>query len=465
MEPPAPKRIKIDDESQTEFLDLNDDCIREILSKLDLDSLCEMSLTCKRIQPLAVYQFQRKHADEDKWITVTYTRQSKRKQSAKFKPSSGEKYKNCFSSQCPNVRANCRVSDVSIIFEFLKKNCCANLIHLRLGQLRSQLLEKHGKLIEDQLNGLDGITIDGFSIKNDIYDGILKFCPNLKSLAVYTKTKSNVDWLRHSYPNLEHLDIEFCDNFHREQFIEFGAHFFHLNRQIRQIECSEINVILFVLRTIHPIEHLKLYFSNIMEFYYVFDDLYEFTLTESINSLEIVLPEEETTIQTITRLFHLKKLRAVHNVRFSTPGPALMALEHLQHLNRLSIEFNIIQDPSLITIANVSLLTNLAELDLKVMKLRRTQVVVPFMQIVQPLVMNLRKLSKITLPIERMCSIRCEDNDLIELHSIRTSVVNACPMEIHIQFEGNRKFEGTMPNIGASMGKSVVVKIFTYVGE
>lgn len=108
---PARKKIKTNEEEmKTTFSDLNDDCILEILKLLKLKDLCEMSLTCKRIQSLAGYQFHRLNLDSE-WVTVTYSRTIEQQKTTIVFKCSRIKYVNCFSSHIRNVRVQNGIAD------------------------------------------------------------------------------------------------------------------------------------------------------------------------------------------------------------------------------------------------------------------------------------------------------------------------------------------------------------------
>ena len=101
---------------KAEFLDLNDDCIESIFDRCSLDTLCSLSLTCKRINRLAKSYFNRKYTNHRMEITnelagptVNYS----------------ENYVKCFASKIRNIRIATRYlpSNRLRIFKFLKEKC------------------------------------------------------------------------------------------------------------------------------------------------------------------------------------------------------------------------------------------------------------------------------------------------------------------------------------------------------
>lgn len=80
---PAEKRAKLDhgkpstiSTRKTGILDMNDDCLLEILELLKLADLYSFGSTCARINRLAGDLFERKHSDE--WINISIKSEPKK---------------------------------------------------------------------------------------------------------------------------------------------------------------------------------------------------------------------------------------------------------------------------------------------------------------------------------------------------------------------------------------------------
>lgn len=64
------KKRKLDENNY--FTTLVDDCVYEILNWLNLDDLCAISRTCKKLRRLSAHEFQRKYPDKQICLTEKY---------------------------------------------------------------------------------------------------------------------------------------------------------------------------------------------------------------------------------------------------------------------------------------------------------------------------------------------------------------------------------------------------------
>lgn len=99
--------------------------------------------------------------------------------------------------------------------------------------------------IKPILNRLEGLKLQIVRINGDLYEMLLKYCPQLKHLNLLTNTTADMiigtsnEWLCRQYPTLEHIEIHtvhyafVVKNQQPLPYIVELQHFFQLNPQIR----------------------------------------------------------------------------------------------------------------------------------------------------------------------------------------------------------------------------------------
>lgn len=231
-----------------EFLDLNDDCIEVIFDRCSLDTLCSLSLTCKRINKLAKFYFNRKYTKHRMEIIDELTGPT---------VNCNENYVKCFASKIRNIRIATRYLHLNQlrIFKFLKENCCENLKELELDTvaLSYKRPEKYGSIIKDQLKSVETLSLINCS-SYDIYKGFLRYCTQLKHLIVKEDLHKSFDytWMNQKYPHLESLGFHLhrgISNKIDDQLEDNLESFIQLNPQIKNISTTELKLLMVINRS------------------------------------------------------------------------------------------------------------------------------------------------------------------------------------------------------------------------
>lgn len=187
---PQTKKIKLAEDHQYQFLDLNANCILSILEWLPLSDLCSISFTCKHLQSLAEREYHRKNPNES--ITVDIKRRSAFKGELKF-ANDEEKTKKYFGKVIPNVRFyeanNFRIIgvDVDLLYNFMKTDCCESLKSLSIHILSPVNIDKNihpDEYVEKQLKSVHSLTVEKLESVPAVWNSIVKYCVNLNTLTI-----------------------------------------------------------------------------------------------------------------------------------------------------------------------------------------------------------------------------------------------------------------------------------------
>lgn len=104
------------------FTALNEDCILEIFERLPLDELCAISRTCKKLQRLAEYQFNRSYSNlKAKRIII-------HEQNGVIGFKEKDKYVKCFGQYIENFAIAVWQKEMGAkLLQFMRSNCCKTI--------------------------------------------------------------------------------------------------------------------------------------------------------------------------------------------------------------------------------------------------------------------------------------------------------------------------------------------------
>lgn len=441
MEPSA-KRIKLEkvnDEAikanvmgiespfETEFLDMNDDCILAICEFIKLDDLYSMGSTCVRINELAGNCFQRKFPNE--WIDINY----KRNRAIVFEHPNENAQKN-FGKYFRSIRiTGGKPIALRNMFEFIESKCFKELNHLELNTFYGELGEEHGTLIASKLINLKSIKINEFHIDGDIYAGILQHCKNIESFAIHTILSNDTNWMVQSYPMLLHFDITLDDRFHRKELKRSIKEFANKNPQLQTIKCSQIDVIRLIVSSEIKVPCLKIKFETETELKHIYYDLKLACDNEKIDQLELFMPNKNISDWLPIQMCHLadlKPLSVLRNTHYSNERH-LLSMQHMINLRSLELKLGI-RDEEIVDLMTIfSKIPKLVELDL----LWAYFNVPSFYDLVLPIVRNSAKMTTLWLkPLScYMNAVIWDLSCVVHLNLVRTLVSGAVPLTIYIE--------------------------------
>lgn len=243
----GPKKRKL--EQIDHFTPMNDDCIFEILSWLNLDDLCVLSRTCKKLRDIAVREFQRKYSQGkvlcilEKELPLPLEAPTYYRTTVSVSPN--ESYVKCFGRYIRNVFVS--FSDRKLNLDL------AAFMQTHINQLTKKIEFSRGNcyINESFAEGiksiLENVECVVFSVchgnENNFYDEILKRCKQLKHLEINLNVRLNCAQLPlHEHPHLQSFKCSIPD----KRMIENLDKFLKLNSTVKQIACSFGNDLPFV---------------------------------------------------------------------------------------------------------------------------------------------------------------------------------------------------------------------------
>ncbi|XP_031626174.1 uncharacterized protein LOC116342627 [Contarinia nasturtii] len=202
------RSTRITRKSKTCFMDLNDDCIEEILRRLPAVELCKFTILSKRLKGLAEDMFKRLYSIK----TIT------------FKPTEtcatefGSKITRLFMKSFGSYMQQIQLIGTEDSSEkrmeqkmltSIGSNCGPNLQCINL--VRCDLNENTVRLLEKTLEFVPQITLDGCRLASasvDVYDLLLKKCHRLRTLnIIQCNTFDHGTWLRRRYSTLKTVQV------------------------------------------------------------------------------------------------------------------------------------------------------------------------------------------------------------------------------------------------------------------
>lgn len=421
--------------AQLVFLDMNDDCIEAVCSRLPLDDLCSFSLSCKRIHNLTNRYFNRRYQHLRMEIV---------------NESSGPRIRNatyvkCFHSNIRNIRITSAYWNLNPIdlFAFLRNRCCANLNELEFDTINFRANQSYGDQIHVQLANLTTISFINCTTF-DIYNGFLRYCDRIERLMVKEEKpiRMNCTWLLQKYSHLKSFVYYTSEHNHNVQPL---TKFFQLNGHIKNIGCFGTRTLLNVIANANiTLDYLRLRIEHATCFNAIFQRLQSMCQHKFIVRLKLDFgwyvrfsPEMANDLAT------LAESAAPANGGRTTLDGLSFAIKELQsasyhpimrkrfeHLNWLNLEVaqpiaNHIFD---VLIENVP---NVREIHFK--PFFSGKFIDDFRTCIGILAAKLRQLHSIA--IYQIDVSKIPSNSIIQMDNWRRQLCNACPLTIYLPDE------------------------------
>lgn len=176
------------EEPQTHIFKLNLDCCDEIFALLPLKDLHSLGETCKTMQQVTGSYFQDNYKSSKIWVKHDGFRL-------------GSDNLNGFSEFAERIWMDGGVDD----FQYAGAQCTDSVkeIFFDLFSLNEVKID----CIKGILSHVETVLLTDCIIPGDFFDSFLKFCPNIKRLAVLCFEGFQCQWLLRNYPKLEYLKL------------------------------------------------------------------------------------------------------------------------------------------------------------------------------------------------------------------------------------------------------------------
>lgn len=406
------------------LMDLDEDSIYEILSKMSPKDLASVSLTSKRLREMSFDTFRWNHCDTEA-IKIFANHHGIRLINNK------ESHLRNFGKFISNIII-CNYSiDMDAVAHFIKSKCSSNLKSIKL-QTNISLNSTSLEMITEQLNSIKSLNIAAIGVKSDLFNGLLKHCKNLEHLEIAQIGQYNTDWLHQQYSNLKSVSMHggHLDNNLDEDIIlvERIGEFFRLNSNITDIQCNRWWIARIALQNIKNIERLRIECEDGLESSNILVYFKKYCQHRFINCLEVCWSD----ILDVDALKELNSINPIHSLDVKLVDDYSMLILVLfssctkfSHLKKLKIE-GIDRSKDIQQFEDLSEnFPNLKQLHFK------TRTTLPFNRVVMPFVRYSSNLRKLILG----CPLRYEDDyiDSIALSELRIPLKNAQHMTIGIE--------------------------------
>lgn len=430
---PNTKKQKLEDQPALVLLDLNDDCIFQILWKLPKTDLCSMSFTCKRMQQLVFDHFPHQYTEE----RVTISNRGYIYFDIKEKL-----MKDNFTKCIPNVLIETFGSHVNLqhISDYVDAKCCPHFRELEL-DIEGLLKEVHVQSIRGRLQNLSTLIIASPHKRLDIHNVLLKYCENLEDLRLTLYSSFDYFWMLNKYPTIKKLTIELMAEEPTKLFNASATKFFELNPQIKSIRCVGIECqkewnlsIKTVLLNVMNIERLDLIPAHrniITNWIPIINQLVCYTKPNPIEWLHLRIGIQ-TKDDVCSALAELNTVQPVSELEYYFNGwpNELRMISQLTSVRRLNLECSydyVIGEELLNTLSKQ--LPNLQELELCL-----GDHIINFNWITMQFIRNSFKMKNLTLTSCRPNTLIYHPNDLIELNECRSLISGASAVVIQCEY-------------------------------
>lgn len=417
--------------NETEFMDMNDDCIRHILWKLHPTDLCSMSFTCERMQRLAFDHFT--HQYPSKKVTIAMDQAN----GPYIRNSDG--YIKYFAKCIRNIRIDSPGANVNMkrLFEFIKAECCADLRILELtiaGRLQAKMIA----VITEQLENLSTLHLDNPFSRYDIYEVLLRHCKKLQHLIIRSSSTFVSTWMRHSYPTLTRLTIDVSLETQIQEIVMHAKRFFQLNPQIKDFICTKVDIVKSVLANATKIEELTIRFTDCSQLQALFDTFKKPSQRNDIQTFKLSIGPQRMTSVDCNTLQNMNACRPIHSLScffmgLTNEGTFMTQFTFLEELY-LHIPTDYSKEEEMLTILSENL-SNLKDLRFNLNGRDRM-----FKDVAMKFVTNSIKLKFLNFVMCHINTFVFHANDLVALNE-RRALRCGMPIRIRMDYDNYENYE------------------------
>lgn len=221
---------------RTAILNLNDDCILEIFSRLPLLVLCEVRDTCQRLRSLADYYFSTMHKSLNFGCRTI--------KGARFKLFTQEETKNILLSFGHHIEALIIHADLFAakpdeVLQTLNDFCDnRQLDHLKL--IKFAFDERIVENCDRLFGSVTTLTIDKCYAEDDVFEKLLRKCTSMRHLELMRQCNIDGRCLAHTYPTMHGFSLINNNNFDPRLVHTFMVKNQHL-KALKLIGCNFID--------------------------------------------------------------------------------------------------------------------------------------------------------------------------------------------------------------------------------
>lgn len=315
------------DPSKRSLLDLNNDCIREILGILDTDEFCYLSMSHNRIKTIAEFVFV---ARRDKIISSL---NSKRRMQLVIRAFGH------LLTDFKIINTWYLYADYSSdLIQSLGRFCSGNLKTLHLDRiiLKDEAVEMCANLFAY----LEKLVLNNCSTQGTSFARVFQRARKLKSLKVYETSddKINCDFLMHHFPQLESVrltSLKHLQDSHLTTFIVKNPHV----RKLKVIQCDNISTSIYriISNNMKNLEDLRVYEINSRNF---LKNMMHITKLRKLKKLNVYCNKNEVS-GLITKLKSKKTL--THLQLSCTDASDELIQSILKLTNLVLLKFNVVR--------------------------------------------------------------------------------------------------------------------------
>lgn len=267
--------LEPDDQTlETNFMDMKDDCIREILLYLNETELCALSTQCRRLQELAKDELDRRFTNISEKIVASENN------GYWFQFPGADDFIVCFAQfkklSIRNVLSNAQSIENLKAFIKVKEKSVVEEVHFESCR---QIRPSHGKALAELFDKTKCVTFNRCKIMGEFHNVILGYFPSMENLVLWNSLEMTCDendesnWLKFEYPNLKHfswfLDEEIIISNEMKMFFAQNKtikHFSLLTRRIETLDqcaVADIKITHLYYRITHDVQTILEYLKKL----------------------------------------------------------------------------------------------------------------------------------------------------------------------------------------------------------
>ncbi|KAJ6634349.1 hypothetical protein Bhyg_17768, partial [Pseudolycoriella hygida] len=229
--------------SKSNFMDMNDDCIREIITYLDAYDLCLLSTQCRRLRNLTQFELFRRFPNE----------------TAKIKEFERNGYWFRYPGDNEFIVSFAQIKKLSISNEVSTAQAIEGLKEFFYAKEQSHVEEihfegcrsirpAHGMALSKIVDETKSVTFNRCKILGEFYETILRYFTSMENLVLRQSLEmtcgkdEQINWLKQKYPNLKEFSWFFAEELPLNYVVELKMFFIqnpkikHFSLYTKQIE-------------------------------------------------------------------------------------------------------------------------------------------------------------------------------------------------------------------------------------